>query len=93
MISGEEAKAARKLIGWSQKKLAVEANISAMTVAKLRPVSRSPVGRYAQSTRPLNWPASIEGVAGSRRALPCSRFRYENWNSVTYKVNAGVARC
>jgi transcriptional regulator with XRE-family HTH domain len=32
MISGEEAKAARKLIGWSQKKLAVEANISAMTV-------------------------------------------------------------
>jgi transcriptional regulator with XRE-family HTH domain len=33
MITGEQAKAARKLLGWSQMALALEANVSQGTVA------------------------------------------------------------
>jgi transcriptional regulator with XRE-family HTH domain len=34
MITGEQIKAARKLLGWSQMTLALEANIEQSTVAK-----------------------------------------------------------
>jgi transcriptional regulator with XRE-family HTH domain len=63
MISGEEAKAARKLIGWSQKKLAVEANISAMTVAKFE-IGKPITGR---KIRAIHETLEMAGVDRRRR--------------------------
>jgi transcriptional regulator with XRE-family HTH domain len=58
MITGEQVKAARKLLGWSQMLLALEASLDQTTVAKFERGESRPYSALPRSSAPLNELAS-----------------------------------
>jgi transcriptional regulator with XRE-family HTH domain len=58
MITGEQVRAARKLLGWSQTKLAMEANMSPKTIGRVE--ARSP--SFERTLRRLQRALEAAGV-------------------------------